>query len=157
MRQGEQDFAYFKDPAKTQRSTRGKLIHVGDYGYVDAEGYLFLSGRDSEVIISGGVNIYPAAIEARLLQHPWVRDCGVVGVPNDEYGEEVKAVVVLNEPATAVAATADALLQYCRAGLSAINCPRSVDFVAELPRDPSGKLLKPKLRAGYWAGRERQI
>jgi long-chain acyl-CoA synthetase len=157
MRQGEQDFSYFKDPAKTERSKRGRLIHVGDYGYVDEDGYLFLSGRDSEIIISGGVNTYPAAIEARLLSHPAVRDCGVVGVPNDEYGEEVKAVVVLNELAPPTGGTAQALLDYCRATLSPIDCPKSIDFVGELPRDPNGKLMKPVLRARYWAGRSRQI
>jgi long-chain acyl-CoA synthetase len=157
MRQGEQEFSYYKDPGKTDRAKRGKLIHVGDYGYVDNEGYLFLSGRDSEIIISGGVNIYPAAIEARLLSHPAVRDCGVIGAPSEEYGEEVKAVVVLNDALEPGPEAATTLLEYCRATLSPIDCPRSIDFTPELPRDPSGKLMKPALRARYWSGRERQI
>lgn len=157
MRQGEQQFSYFKDPEKTARSKRGRLIHVGDYGYLDDDGYLFLSGRDSEIIISGGVNIYPASIEARLLAHPSVQDCGVIGVPSDEYGEEVKAVVVLNEGIPRDGDTEQDLLEHCRKALSTIDCPRSIDFVATLPRDPSGKLMKSTLRAKYWSGRERQI
>ncbi len=157
MRQGDQQFSYFKDPAKTERSTRGRLIHVGDYGYVDAEGYLFLSGRDSEIIISGGVNIYPAAIEACLLSHPAVQDCGVIGAPNDEFGEEVRAVVILNGTAAPGPGAERELLDHCRKSLSPINCPRSVDFVDTLPRDPNGKLMKHVLRARYWAGRSRQI
>ena len=150
MRQGEQEFSYFKDEAKTAKNTRGKFIHVGDYGYVDEDGYLFLSGRDAEIIISGGVNIYPAAVEGRLLEHPWVRDCGVIGVPNAEYGEEVKAVISLNPPATADAETEKALIAFCREGLSHIVCPRSIDFVDDLERDPSGKLRKRQLRDRYW-------
>jgi long-chain acyl-CoA synthetase len=157
MRQGEQQFSYYKDPDKTARSKRGRLIHVGDYGYLDQDGYLFLSGRDSEIIISGGVNIYPASIEARMLAHPAVHDCGVIGVPSEEYGEEVKAVVVLNDGIPNDGDTERSLLEHCRGALSAIDCPRSIDFVESLPRDPSGKLMKPALRAKYWSGRERQI
>ncbi|MBN9478819.1 MAG: AMP-binding protein [Bordetella sp.] len=150
MRQGEQNFSYYKDEAKTAKNTFGQFIHVGDYGYVDQDGYLFLSGRDAEIIISGGVNIYPAAVEGRLLEHPWVRDCGVVGAPNAEYGEEVKAVVSLNPPAQANADTERELIDFCRSALSHIVCPRSIDFVDELDRDPSGKLRKRQLRDRYW-------
>lgn len=150
MRQGEQQFSYYKDEAKTAKNTRGKFIHVGDYGYVDADGYLFLSGRDAEIIISGGVNIYPAAVEGRLLEHPWVRDCGVIGAPNAEYGEEVKAVVSLNPSASPGPETERALIDFCREALSHIVCPRSVDFVDDLERDPSGKLRKRQLRDRYW-------
>lgn len=157
MRQGEQDFSYYKDPEKTAKNTRGRFIHVGDHGYVDEDGYLFLSGRDAEIIISGGVNIYPAAIEACLLGHPAVRDCGVIGAPNAEYGEEVKAVVMLNEGYRPDAAMADALVAHCRAKLSGILVPRSIDFVDELPRDPNGKLQKQKLRDTYWAALERAL
>lgn len=157
MRQGDQEFSYFKDPEKTAKTVRGRFIHVGDHGYVDEDGYLFLCGRDAEIIISGGVNIYPAAIEACLLGHPAVRDCGVIGAPNAEYGEEVKAVVSLNDGWPPTPETAAALIAHCRANLSGINVPRSVDFVAELPRDPNGKLQKRRLRDGYWAGRERKL
>lgn len=157
MRQGDQDFSYYKDAEKTAKNTRGRFIHVGDHGYVDEEGYLFLSGRDAEIIISGGVNIYPAAIEGCLLNHPAVRDCGVIGAPNREFGEEVKAVVELNDGWAADDATAAELIEHCRAHLSRITVPKSVDFVAELPRDPNGKLTKKKLRDRYWAQLERAL
>ncbi|MGV3480392.1 MAG: AMP-binding protein [Sphingobium sp.] len=157
MRQGDQDFSYYKDPEKTAKNTRGRFIHVGDHGYVDEDGYLFLSGRDAEIIISGGVNIYPAAIEACLLNHPAVGDCGVVGAPNAEFGEEVKAVVMLNPGWSADQAMADALIAHCRDGLSRISVPRSVDFVESLPRDPNGKLQKKALRDTYWAALERAL
>lgn len=157
MRQGDQDMSYYKDPEKTAKNVRGKFIHVGDHGYVDEDGYLFLSGRDAEIIISGGVNIYPAAIEACLLNHPAVHDCGVVGAPNPEFGEEVKAVVSLNPGWEAGDVTADELVDHCRAHLSRLLVPRSVDFVDELPRDPNGKLQKKKLRDVYWAQLERSL
>lgn len=153
MRQGDQRFSYHKDSDKTARSTRGQFIHVGDYGYVDEDGYLFLAGRDAEIIISGGVNIYPAAVEGRLLQHPAVRDCAVIGVPNAEFGEEVKAVVSLNDGVSPGVATEAALIAHCREDLSPIVCPRSIDFVDDLERDPSGKLRKRVLRDRYWPAR----
>lgn len=157
MRQGDQDFSYYKDPDKTAKSTRDRFIHVGDHGYVDEDGYLFLSGRDAEIIISGGVNIYPAAIEACLLNHPAVGDCGVVGAPNAEFGEEVKAVVMLNPGWPADEATEAELIEHCRGHLSRITVPRSVDFVDALPRDPNGKLQKKILRDAYWAKLERAL
>lgn len=147
MRQGTDRFEYYGDPDKTRRARRDGMICVGDIGYVDEEGYLFLCGRDAEIIISGGVNIYPAAIEACLLEHPSVLDCGVIGVPDEEFGEQVKAVVSVQETSPGLASE---LLNYCRTRLSAINCPRSVDFVDTLPRDPNGKLLKHKIRSQYW-------
>jgi len=150
MKQGEDRFTYYKDKTKTEKSRRGDLICVGDIGYVDEEGFLFLCGRDAEIIISGGVNIYPAATEADLLNHPAVYDVGVIGVPDIEYGEQVKAVVVLNKGYQGNSALAQQLIAHCREGLSHINCPKSVDFVDELPRDPNGKLLKHKLRDKYW-------
>lgn len=157
MRQGDQDFSYYKDPEKTAKSVRGQFIHVGDHGYVDEEGYLFLSGRDAEIIISGGVNIYPAAIEACLLNHPAVHDCGVIGAPNREFGEEVKAVVSLNEGWSDDQAMADELIEHCRDNLSRLSVPRSVDFLDDLPRDPNGKLQKKKIRDVYWQSLERAL
>ncbi|MFL0671442.1 MAG: AMP-binding protein [Erythrobacter sp.] len=157
MRQGDQKFSYYKDPEKTARSVKGQFIHVGDHGYVDEDGYLFLSGRDAEIIISGGVNIYPAAIDACLLNHPAVHDCGVIGAPNPEFGEEVKAIVCLNPGWAADDATAQQLIEHCRAHLSRLMVPRSVDFVDELPRDPNGKLQKKKLRDTYWVQLERAL
>ena len=154
MRQGDQGFSYHKDEGKTRRATKGKFIHVGDMGYVDEDGFLFLTGRDAEIIISGGVNIYPFEIEARLLAHPAVRDCGVIGAPNAEYGEEVKAVVELAHDIAPSAEMATSLIDHCRAGLSSISVPKSVDFLETLPRDPNGKLMKHKLRARYWPERD---
>lgn len=157
MRQGDQKFSYYKDPEKTAKNTMGNFIHVGDIGYVDEDGFLFLTGRDSEIIISGGVNIYPAPIEARLLEHPSVLDCGVVGAPNAEYGEEVLAVVAVNPGYKPDAGLAEALIDHCREGLSSLMVPRSIDFVDTLPRDDNGKLNKKNLRDAYWADRERRL
>jgi len=157
MQQGDDEFKYHRDPEKTAKASRGKLVCVGDIGYVDDDGFLFLSGRAAETIISGGVNIYPAAIEAHLLKHPAVQDVAVVGVPDEEFGEQVKAVVIANanyEPGEQLGAD---LIEHCRRHLSHINCPRSIDFVDQLPRDPSGKLYKQKVRDRYWQGRARQI
>jgi long-chain acyl-CoA synthetase len=151
------DFAYKGDAEKTRASRRGEWFTVGDVGWLDADGYLFLSDRKIDMIITGGVNVYPAEIEAALLAHPEVGDAAVFGIPNAEWGEEVKAVV---EPAPGVAADAalaEKLLAHCRARLAAYKCPRTIDFSEALPRDPNGKLYKRRLRDPYWAGRERKI
>ncbi len=150
-------FEYFKDPDKTAQAKSGKYATVGDVGYLDHDGYLYLCDRKVDMIISGGVNIYPAEVEHALIGHPKVADVAVFGVPNDEWGEEVKAVV---EPAAAVtgdAALATELLAYLEGRIARFKLPRSIDFVAEMPRDPSGKLYKRKLREPYWAGRARAI
>lgn len=157
MQQGEDEFGYHNDPQKTAGASRGKLVCVGDIGYVDEDGYLFLCGRDAEIIISGGVNIYPAAAEGCMLGHPAVRDVAVVGVPDEEFGEQVKAVVVPEPGYAAGERLAAELIEHCRERLSHIDCPRSVDFVDELPRDPSGKLYKQRVRERYWEGRGREI
>jgi long-chain acyl-CoA synthetase len=150
-------FEYYKDPAKTQANRRNGLFTVGDMGYVDADGWLFLSDRKADMIISGGVNIYPAEIEAALLEHPDVADAAVLGVPDDEWGEQVKAVVQLKDLTKAGDDEAERLITWCRERLAAYKCPRSVDFRDELPRYPTGKLYKRLLRDEYWAGRERSI
>ncbi len=150
-------FEYFKDPEKTAAARRGAYATVGDVGYLDRDGYLFLCDRRSEMIISGGVNIYPAEVEAVLLSHPGVRDAAVFGIPNDEWGEEVKAAI---EPADGVVPDhrlAEEILQYCRGWLAGYKVPRSIDFVEAMPRDPNGKLYRRKLRDPYWAGRGRAI
>jgi long-chain acyl-CoA synthetase len=144
-------FEYFKDRDKTMRARRGEHYTLGDVGYLDDDGYLFLTDRSADLIISGGVNIYPAEVEAVLLQHGAVRDAAVIGVPNVEWGEEVKAVVELRAGTEAGPALAEELLAFVRARLARFKCPRTVDFVDALPRLDTGKLYKRKLRDEYRA------
>ncbi len=152
-----QEFEYHGDTTKTRAARRDGFFTVGDVGYLDEDGYLFLCDRKIDMIISGGVNIYPAEIEAALLAHPAVGDVAVFGIPDDDWGERVHAVVEPTTGAQASADLAEGLLAHCRERLAKYKCPRAIDFVAELPRDPSGKLYKRKLRDPYWQGRERKI
>jgi acyl-CoA synthetase (AMP-forming)/AMP-acid ligase II len=156
---GATAFQYFQDPVKTaeSRSRDGLASSVGDVGHVDAEGYLYLTDRQSYMIISGGVNIYPQETENLLSGHPAVLDVAVIGVPNEDLGEEVKAVVQLVDPAGAGAELADELITYCRDRLTHFKCPRTIDFVPELPRSATGKLYKRLLRDKYWAGHQTSI
>jgi long-chain acyl-CoA synthetase len=157
MSMGAHKFEYHKDREKTARTWQGDFFTVGDAGYLDEEGYLYLCDRKTDMIISGGVNIYPAEIESVMVVHPKVRDVAVFGIPDDDWGEHVKAVV---EPAPGVTGgpeLADELLAFCKERLAGFKIPKSIDFVSELPRDPNGKLYKRKLRDPYWAGRERAI
>jgi long-chain acyl-CoA synthetase len=152
-----QEFEYHGDAEKTRASRRDGYFTVGDIGYLDEDGYLFLCDRKIDMIISGGVNIYPAEVEAALLAHPAVGDAAVFGIPDDDWGERVHAVV---EPAAGRrpgAALAEELLEHCRRSLARFKCPRAIEFTDELPRDPSGKLYKRRLRDPYWKGRERSI
>ncbi|WP_405885182.1 hypothetical protein OG762_44590 [Streptomyces sp. NBC_01136] len=126
---------------------------LGDIGYLDADGYLYLTDRAAHMIVSGGVNIYPREAEDVLVMHPRVADVAVIGVPDPERGERVLAVV---QPAAADV-SADELLAYCRERLAPYKCPRAVDFVLSLPRDPSGKLRKGLLRETYWRNHETRI
>jgi long-chain acyl-CoA synthetase len=155
---GREPFEYFKDPEKTAKSRQGQFRTVGDVGYLDEDGYLFLSDRKSDMIISGGVNIYPAEIESVLITHPRVADVAVFGVPNPEWGEEVKAVVELlpGSPAEPDSMRAD-ILGFLGGRIARYKLPRSIDFVEALPRDPNGKLYKRRLRDPYWAGQQRAI
>jgi long-chain acyl-CoA synthetase len=140
-------FRYYKDEEKTAGSFRGDYFTVGDHGYLDDDGWLFLTGRIAELIISGGVNIYPAEVDAVLLEHPAVADVGTIGVPNVEWGEEVKAVVEVHADVAASDALAAELTQWCRDRLAAYKCPRSIAFIDMLPRHDNGKLYRQKLRA----------
>ena len=151
------DFEYFKDAEKTSASRRNGLFTVGDVGYLDPDGWLFLSDRKSDMIISGGVNIYPAEIEATLLGHPEVADAAVFGVPDEEWGESVKAVVQPKDPSRGGDEFEQELLNWCRERLAGYKCPRSIDFRESLPRYPTGKLYKRLLRDEYWAGHARSI
>jgi long-chain acyl-CoA synthetase len=151
------EFEYLHDPQKTAEARRGGLFTVGDIGYFDDEGYLFLCDRVAEVVVSGGVNIYPAEVESVLQGHPAVADVAVVGVPNDEWGEEVRGIVELRSGVPDDAETETALIEHCRSQLAHYKCPRAIDFVETLGRDPNGKLRKRILREPYWAGRDRRI
>lgn len=150
-------FEYYKDPEKTKSARRHGLFTVGDMGYLDADGWLFLSDRKADMIISGGVNIYPAETEAALLEHPDVADAAVFGIPDAEWGEQVKAVVQLKDPSHAGDEMAESIIVWCRQRLAGYKVPRSVDFRAELPRYPTGKLYKRLLRDEYWKDREKAI
>jgi long-chain acyl-CoA synthetase len=142
-------FRYHKDEGKTSAAYRGDYYTLGDVGYLDEDGYLFLTDRSADLIISGGVNIYPAESEAILLTHPAVADVGVIGVPSAEWGEEVKAIVKLRPGVQASEALAREIVAFCRQGLAHYKCPRSVDFVQRLPRQDNGKLYKRALRQHY--------
>ena len=152
-------FEYFDDPARTAetRSADGEMATVGDVGYLDEDGFLHLTDRATFMIISGGVNIYPQECENLLITHPKVADAAVFGVPNEDFGEEVKAVIQPMpgvEPGPELAAE---LISFCREHLAAIKCPRTVDFEAQLPRLPTGKLYKRILRDRYWGDRKSRI
>jgi long-chain acyl-CoA synthetase len=144
-------FSYHNDPEKTKRAYNAKgWSTLGDVGYLDGEGFLYLTDRKSYMIISGGVNIYPQETEDVLITHPEIADVAVFGVPNEEMGEEVKAVVQPHDMARAGKQLEAELISFCRKHLSPIKCPKSIDFEAELPRTPTGKLVKRHLRDRYW-------
>jgi long-chain acyl-CoA synthetase len=156
---GATNFEYFNDPAKTaaSRNPAGDTSTVGDVGYLDEDGWLYLTDRKSHMIISGGVNIYPQETENLLITHPLVLDAAVIGVPNEDLGEEVKAVVQPLEGVEPGPELATELIDFCRAHLAHFKCPRTVDFVDELPRLPTGKLYKRLLRDQYWADHATRI
>jgi long-chain acyl-CoA synthetase len=157
MRMGQSSFDYHKSEQKTRESRVGDLFTVGDIGYLDDDGYLFLCDRKSDMIISGGVNIYPAEIEGELVMHPAVADVAVFGVPDEQWGEAIKAVI---QPADGVEPseelTAD-INAFAAARLAKYKLPKVVEYIDELPRDDNGKLYKRKLRDPSWAGRARAI
>ncbi len=153
MKMATTDFVYKGDPEKTSENRLNGFFTVGDIGFLDEAGFLYLCDRKADMIISGGANIYPAEIEAELMVHPKVADVAVFGVPDEDWGEQIKAVV---QPADGVAPgpeLAAELIGSLEGRLAKMKWPKSVDFIEEMPRDPSGKLAKRKLRNPYWEGR----
>ena len=152
-------FEYFNDKEKTAAASLegGTHFTVGDMGYVDEDGYLFLTGRTAECIISGGVNIYPQEVDNELVSHPAVRETCTIGVPSDEWGEEVRAVVALHPGYQPTPEMAKELLDFIRPRLAGYKMPRKVDFADDIPRSEAGKVQRRQVRAPYWAGRTKQI
>ena len=145
---------YWKLPEATSRAIQGDWFFTGDAGYLDEKGYLYIYDRVKDMIVSGGENIYPAEVESALFGHPGVADVAVIGVPDERWGEAVKAVVVKKGGAEV---TAGELITWARERVAGYKLPKSVDFVEALPRNPTGKILKRELRKAYWKGRERQV
>lgn len=152
MKMSTGGFSYHKDEGKTRKNRIGDFFTVGDLGLLDEDGYLFLRDRKIDMIISGGVNIYPAEIESALLTHPAVADAAVFGIPHPDWGEQVRAVVEAAEGYEADDALADEILGHCAGLLAGYKRPKSLGFITTMPRDPNGKLYKRRLRAPYWEG-----
>ncbi|MEM6705536.1 MAG: AMP-binding protein [Acidobacteriota bacterium] len=150
-------FSYFKAPEKTDSAYRGDYYTMGDMGYLDEEGYLFLTGRSAETIIAGGVNIYPQEIDDVLNQHQAVYEVCTVGVPNDEWGESVASVIEVHPGVEPSEELRSELLAFCEDNLPAYKRPRQIDFATDLPRMPTGKIQRHKVRARYWEGRDSTI
>jgi long-chain acyl-CoA synthetase len=151
---GSNDFTYHRDDAKRRAAERDGLFAPGDVGYFDEQGYLYLCDRKIDMIISGGVNIYPAQIEAELHKLPAVADCAVFGIPDEEFGEVVHAVVQVHPGQTV---TEDEVKVFLRDRIAGFSVPKRVDFRDELPREDSGKIFKRKLRDPFWAEAGRSI
>jgi len=145
---------YWNRPEETREALRGGFMHTGDAGVMDEEGFVYIQDRVKDMIVSGGENIYPRMIEEVLFTHPAIADAAAIGVPHETWGETVKAVVVLRGGATA---TEDEIIEFCRGNLGGFERPRSVDFVPELPRNPTGKVLRRVLREPYWTGHRRRV
>jgi long-chain acyl-CoA synthetase len=145
---------YWNLPQETANVLKGGWLHTGDAGYLDEEGFLYIYDRVKDMIVSGGENIYPAEVESALYGHPAIADVAVIGVPDERWGEAVKAIVVL-KPAQSTSATA--IVAYARERIAGYKLPKSIDFVDDLPRNPSGKILKRELRERYWRGQTRRV
>ncbi|HUO89086.1 MAG TPA: AMP-binding protein [Rhizomicrobium sp.] len=150
-------FQYYKDEKKTASAHRGEFFTLGDIGYFDEDDYLFLTGRSAEIIISGGVNIYPQEVDNEIIKHPAVEDVCTIGVPNKEWGEEVKSVIMLKTGYQPSEALKKEILDFVRGKLAGFKVPRSIDFVAELPRSAAGKIKRGEVRKPFWEGRKVQI
>jgi long-chain acyl-CoA synthetase len=146
---------YWNMPEETAKSiVDGGWFRSGDAGYLDADGYLYIYDRVKDMIVSGGENIYPAEVENVLMAHPAIADVAVIGVPDEKWGEVPKAIVVRKKD---VAVTEDEIIAFAKVSLAGFKCPKSVDWIEALPRNPSGKILKKDLRSPYWIGRTRQV
>jgi acyl-CoA synthetase (AMP-forming)/AMP-acid ligase II len=145
---------YWNLADESAHALRGGWMHTGDAGTMDERGYIYIQDRVKDMIVSGGENVYPRVVEDVLFQHPAIADAAVIGVPDEQWGETVKAVVVLKEGASA---TDEEIIDFCRGRLGGFERPRSVDFIAVLPRNPSGKVLKRELREPYWKGHGRRV
>jgi len=146
--------SYYNLPEETAKSVTGGWVHTGDAGYVDAEGYLYLKDRIKDMVVSGGENIYPVEVENAIAHHPAVVDVAVIGVPNEKYGESLLAFVVLGDGASLSVAD---MVKFCRDKIAGYKIPRQLEIIAEMPRNPSGKILKKELRKPYWEGVNRAI
>ncbi|HET6744071.1 MAG TPA: AMP-dependent acyl-CoA synthetase, partial [Kribbella sp.] len=145
---------YYQDPQRTAEVIRDGWLHTGDLGHLDENGYLYLTGRLKDLIITGGFNVYPAEVEQVIWAHPAVEDCAVIGAPDDDWGERVTAVVEL-KPGLSV--DGDELKLRCRTALGPVRAPKDVVFVERLPRSVNGKVLKKDVRATFWAEHDRVI
>jgi acyl-CoA synthetase (AMP-forming)/AMP-acid ligase II len=145
---------YWSRPEESAVALRGGWMHTGDAGMLDEEGYVYVQDRVKDMLVSGGENIYPRVVEEVLFQHPAIADAAVIGVPDPQWGETVKAIVVLRPGAIA---TGEEIIDFCRGKLGGFERPRSVDFVEALPRNPTGKVLKRVLREPYWVGHQRHV
>jgi len=145
---------YWNLPEQTEKALHGGWLHTGDAGILDDDGYLYIQDRVKDMIVSGGENVYPREIEDVLFTHPAIADAAVIGIPSEQWGEEVKAIVVRKDGCDL---SADDILAFCKGKLGGYKRPRSVDFVAALPRNPSGKLLKKDLREPYWKDQQRRV
>ena len=145
---------YWNNQAETRKAIKDGWLYTGDLGTYDEDFYVYLVDRKKDMIISGGLNIYPAEIERVIYEHPGVSQCAVIGVPDDRWGEAVKAFVVLQAGRQI---SEIEIIEFCKKSLASYKKPKSVEFVNELPRNPQGKILKKVLREKYWANRERRI
>jgi len=145
---------YWNNPEATEESVVDGWLYSGDAGYFDKDGFLFIHDRVKDMIVSGGENIYPAEVENALMNHEDILDAAVVGIPDDKWGEAVKAFVVLKEGADL---KDDEIISYVRTQIAGYKCPKSINYVEELPRNPSGKILRREIRAPFWEGKDRNI
>jgi acyl-CoA synthetase (AMP-forming)/AMP-acid ligase II len=145
---------YWNLPDETEKTLKDGWLRTGDAGYMDADGYVYVHDRVKDMIVSGGENVYPAEVESAIFGHESISDVAVIGIPDEKWGEAVKAIVVLKEGKKA---SEKEIIDFTRERIAGFKSPKSVDFISELPRNPSGKILKKELRAPYWEGKERQI